>query len=56
MWAWAKDATDGYVMYCDLLKSLKQRFDREGIEIPFPQRTVTLLGGNQADAPPHPMP
>ncbi|TAL85427.1 MAG: mechanosensitive ion channel family protein [Rhodanobacter sp.] len=56
VWAWAKDATDGYVMYCDLLKSLKQRFDREGIEIPFPQRTVTLAGGNQADAPSHPMP
>jgi small-conductance mechanosensitive channel len=25
---------------CDLLKSVKERFDREGIEIPFPYRTI----------------
>ena len=42
VWAWAKDSSDGYVMMCDLLQSIKKRFDSEGIEIPFPQRTVTL--------------
>lgn len=42
VWAWAKDSSDGYVMMCDLLKSIKKRFETEGIEIPFPQRTVTL--------------
>jgi small-conductance mechanosensitive channel len=41
VWAWAKDASDGFVLYCDLLKSIKQRFDAEGIEIPFPQRTIS---------------
>ena len=42
VWAWAKNASDGFIMNCDLLQSIKKRFDAEGIEIPFPQRTVTL--------------
>lgn len=41
VWAWAKDSSDGYIMYCDLLESIKTRFDAESIEIPFPQRTIT---------------
>jgi small-conductance mechanosensitive channel len=39
-WAWAKDTPDGFVMLCDLLESIKKRFDKEGIEIPFPHRTL----------------
>lgn len=39
-WAWAKNAPDGFRMQCDLLESIKLRFDREGIEIPFPHRTI----------------
>ena len=39
-WAWAKDTPDAFVMSCELLESIKKRFDREGIEIPFPYRTV----------------
>ncbi len=39
-WAWAKDSPDGFVMQCDLLESIKKRFDAEGIEIPFPYRTI----------------
>lgn len=39
-WAWAQSSPEGFVMKCDLLKSIKQRFDREGIEIPFPHRTI----------------
>lgn len=46
VWAWAKDASDGYVLYCDLLQSIKKRFDREGIEIPFPQRAVSYTKTN----------
>lgn len=41
-WAWAKNSTDGFVMYCDLLQSIKKRFDEEGIDIPYPQQVVTL--------------
>lgn len=39
-WAWAKDSSDAFVMSCDLNESIKKRFDHEGIEIPFPYRTL----------------
>jgi len=39
-WAWAKDSADSFVMSCDLFESIKKRFDKEGIEIPFPHRTL----------------
>jgi len=39
-YAWASNPTDGFNLKCDLLKSIKQRFDKEGIEIPY--RTVYL--------------
>jgi len=41
-WAWAKNSTDGFVLYCDLLQSIKKRFDEANIDIPYPQRVVTL--------------
>lgn len=37
---WSKGNDDAFVLKCDLLKSVKQRFDKEGIEIPFPYRTI----------------
>ena len=39
-WVWGKDNTDAFVMKCDLLESIKKRFDAEGVEIPYPHRTV----------------
>ena len=39
-WAWAKDPIDAFNLGCDLNKSIKERFDREGVEIPFPYRTI----------------
>ncbi len=39
-WVWTKDAPDAFKLNCDLNKSIKESFDREGIEIPFPYRTV----------------
>ncbi|MEM6396495.1 MAG: mechanosensitive ion channel family protein [Bacteroidota bacterium] len=39
-WAWAKDQADAFAMGCDLIERIKKRFDREGIEIPFPHRTL----------------
>jgi len=44
-WAWAADAPNAFVMQCDVLESIKKRFDKEGIVIPFPQRTVSYLDG-----------
>ena len=40
-WIWSANKGDGFVMLCDLMKSVKERFDNEGIEIPFPQRTIS---------------
>lgn len=41
-WAWAKNYSNSFDMKCDLLESIKKRFDNEGIEIPFPHRTVVF--------------
>jgi len=35
-WAWAATASDAFAMKCDLLLRIKERFDHEGIEIPYP--------------------
>ena len=35
-WAWAATAVKASVMKYDLLKSIKERFDKEQIEIPYP--------------------
>lgn len=37
---WTDGNDNGFVLMTDLLKSVKERFDREGVEIPFPYRTV----------------
>jgi small conductance mechanosensitive channel len=41
-WVWADDAPKGFVMSKDLNKSVKARFDAEGVEIPFPYRTLVF--------------
>lgn len=41
-WAWAANSGDAFVMKCDLLKSIKERFDKEGIEIPYPYSNIVL--------------
>lgn len=50
-WAWAPDPPSGFVLECDVLESIKKRFDKEGVVIPFPQRTVSYLNeGNSEEA------
>jgi small-conductance mechanosensitive channel len=39
-WAWAKDAPNSFVMACDLLESIKKRFEKEGVEIPVPHQKI----------------
>lgn len=41
-YAWANNSREGFVMKCDLFESLKKRFDAEGIEIPYPHRTLVF--------------
>lgn len=39
-YVWTDGNDNGFVIMTDLMKNVKQRFDREGVEIPFPYRTV----------------
>jgi small-conductance mechanosensitive channel len=41
-WVWAANAGDAFIIKCDLLKSIKERFDRENVEIPFPYTNVII--------------
>ncbi|MBK8497492.1 MAG: mechanosensitive ion channel family protein [Flavobacteriales bacterium] len=43
-YAWAADHSIARGMRYDLLRSLKLRFDREGIVLPYPQRTIRVEG------------
>ncbi len=39
---WTADINDGFVLKCDLLKLVKERFEKEGIEIPYPHRSLII--------------
>jgi len=41
-WAWASNFGEAFEMKCDLYESIKKRFDKEGISIPFPHRTMVF--------------
>ncbi len=50
-WVWANSSPEGFEMKCDLFRSIKLRFDKEGIEIPYPHRTVVYKNGGEAYGP-----
>ena len=39
-WVWAENPRKAFALGTDLNKSIKEKFDKEGIEIPFPYRTI----------------
>jgi small-conductance mechanosensitive channel len=39
---WTKNAIDAFNLSCDLNRIIKERFDKEGIDIPFPHRTIVF--------------
>ena len=41
-YVWAENQIIAFEMHCDLNKAIKKRFDAEGIEIPFPYRTLVF--------------
>jgi len=43
--AWAKDPVVARSMHYDLNRIIKLRFDKEGIELPYPHRTITYKKG-----------
>jgi len=50
-WAWASSPLDAFLMRCELLESIKKRFDKEGIEIPFPYRTLVFKDEKPGSTP-----
>jgi small-conductance mechanosensitive channel len=49
-WVWTADPIAAFILKCDLLQTIKERFDREGIEIPFPYRTIVFKNQPAATA------
>ncbi len=41
-WVWTLDNGDGFQLKCDLYEQVKKEFDRQGIEIPFPYRSIVV--------------
>lgn len=41
-YVWVNSNDDAFILQCDVRESVKKRFDREGIEIPYPYRTLVL--------------
>ncbi len=39
---YSKNNSEGFAMLCDLRYAIKKRFDKEGIEFPYPHRTITI--------------
>ncbi|KAA3651831.1 MAG: mechanosensitive ion channel family protein [Bacteroidetes bacterium] len=48
-WAWAETYGKSIALKRDVFETVKKRFDSEGIEIPFPYRTLVMKGGEQAN-------
>ena len=42
VWAYSDTSSNGFIMYCDLLRSIKERFDKENIEIPYSYQNVII--------------
>lgn len=41
-WVWSENSSKGFVLRTDMYRILKKRFDEEGIEIPYPHRTIVM--------------
>ena len=39
-YAWTKDPTSAFNLFCDVTKTVKEQFDKNKIEIPYPHRTI----------------
>lgn len=41
-WTWERNYSDSFQLKIDVMESIKKCFDKEGIEIPFPHKTVVM--------------
>lgn len=48
-WAWAGSFGDAFALRCDILTSVKARYEAEGVEIPYPYRTLVIKKENAQD-------
>jgi small-conductance mechanosensitive channel len=48
-YVWTANNDNAFALQCDLLYSVKKRFDHEGIEIPFPYRTIVFKKDIEAE-------
>lgn len=51
-YVWSNDPTKVYQMHSDINRAIKKRFDNEGIEIPFPYRTIVYKNDLPSNAKP----
>ncbi|KKG12544.1 mechanosensitive ion channel protein MscS [Methanosarcina sp. 2.H.T.1A.6] len=49
---WFKDRSDAYSSGCEIREAIKRRFDSEGIEIPYPYRTIVYKTDIQKEKSP----
>lgn len=45
-WAWAASYSNAFALKCDVLETIKTRFDTSGIELAFPSRTIYMATEN----------
>ena len=48
-WAWVANPVDAFILKCDSIEQIKERFDKEGIEIPFPYQNVIVKNIKETD-------
>ena len=46
---YSQSNAQGFAMLCDLRLAIKKRFDKEGIDFPYPHRTVTFKEPREKD-------
>ena len=49
-WCWAANTEDSFQLQWDLNESIKKQFDKEGVEIPFPYRTLVYKNDLKKEA------
>lgn len=45
-WCWARNFDDSFNLRCDILESVKRRFDAEGIDLAYPHTTIDFKDGS----------
>lgn len=48
-YVWTSNNDEAYALKCDILRSVFDRFNKEGIEIPFPYRTIVYKNDIEAE-------